>query len=106
MDSRCAPVCVRHDEPGTGNKRLREIVLEANRRAAQELSDQLASLYDYDGHLIATWRTTEGRRLHAHALSCAWQARMGDRPVLHLVPSQDDYDFIEDVMDSPPAAAL
>jgi len=94
--------CVRHDQPGTDNPRLRAILADASQRAGRDLGDELASLYDYNDYLLATWRTHEARRLWSPALTAAWAAGLGDgSPILHLLSSQEDADLANDAIDKP-----
>jgi hypothetical protein len=92
--------CIRHDRVGTDNPLLREILADAGTRTAADLNPFVRALYDYDGHLLATWRNTDARERYAGALTAAWRARMGGSSILHLVPSDDDYDYQEDVVDN------
>jgi hypothetical protein len=57
-------------------------------------------LYDYDGHLLVTWRDDAGREKFSAAMTAAWRDRVGDGRILHLIPSEDAYDYQEDVVDN------
>ena len=48
----------------------------------------------------AWWRDADARVTGADALTAAWQERMGETRILHLVPTEEDYDYQEDVVDN------
>jgi hypothetical protein len=79
---------------------LRAVLADAGKRAGRDLRPLLRSLYNYDGQLLATWQDADAREAGSSALSAAWQERMGESWILHLVPSDEDYDYQEDVVDN------
>jgi hypothetical protein len=86
--------CIRHGSASTSDPRLIK-ALDSIREAG--LPDIL-SLLDYDGQLWATWRTAAARDAGSALLSQAWKDVGGERGALHLVRSDDDYDYQEDCM--------
>lgn len=92
--------CTRHDQAGTDDPILRAVLAEASRRAGRNLDPLIRALYNYDGQLLATWRDPAAREVGAEALTGAWQERMGETRILHLVPTEEDYDYQEDVVDN------
>ena len=92
--------CTRHDRPGADDPLLREILADASHRAGRDLGGELVALYDYAGQLLASWRDAAARAASSNALGAAWRSRMGDASLLHLVPSEEDYDYQEDVVDN------
>jgi hypothetical protein len=96
------PLCTRHDRPGTDDPELSAILDNAEGRAGRELDGLLKVLYDHDGQLLATWRDEAGRASFGPALTAAWHEAMGsDAGILNLVPTDEGYDYQEDVMDNP-----
>ena len=95
------PLCTRHDRPGTEDPELLAILGDAETRAGRELGGLLAVMYNHDGQLLATWRNTEARDLFAPALTAAWQDAMDGAGILNLVPTDEQYDYQEDVMENP-----
>jgi hypothetical protein len=92
--------CTRHDRAGIGDPRLRAVLADANTRAGRDLSPVLRSLYDYDDHLLVTWRDRAARLAFSAMLTDAWHERVADGRILHLIPSDDGYDYQEDVVDN------
>jgi hypothetical protein len=86
--------CIRHGHASTCDARLVEVL--AIVRGAGLLD--IESLLDYDGQLWATWRTLAGRDAGSTALSKAWDDVGGERGCLHLLRSDDDYDYQDDCM--------
>lgn len=94
------PPCTRHDRPGAEDADLRDVLGEASRRAGRDCGPLLRALSNYDGRLLATWRDAAARQISRQALGDAWKDRTGDGTVLHLVPSDEEYDYQEDVVDN------
>ena len=88
---------VRHGEPSTADPRLAEALAIAQ-AAEVDAARGLVSLLDYDGQLWATWRNAAARSAGAGGLTRAWAQAGGERGALHLVPSEEDYDYQEDCM--------
>ena len=92
--------CIKYDQPGTADKRLRTALSNASALAEADLGEHLHALYDYNGQLWATWRSDGPRRDHAVALTRAWCELAGDARVVHLVSVDEQYDYQEDVLDN------
>lgn len=92
--------CTRHDQAGTADPLLREVLADASTRTRGDLSVLLLSLYMHEGELLATWKNDEGRKAGAPSLTEAWHAKVGPRRILNLVPTDFDYDYQEEVMDN------
>lgn len=92
--------CIKFDQPGAADDRLRQALRAASELAKTDLGDHLDSLYDYDGQLWATWRSSTPRENHAGALTRAWVDLAGASRVVHLLSLDDQYDYQEDVLDN------
>jgi hypothetical protein len=88
---------VRHGVASTTDARLAE-TLSIAQGLGVDPARGLVSLLDYDGQLWATWRDTAARAAGAGGLTRAWAEAGGERGALHLVPSEEDYDYQEDCM--------
>ncbi len=88
---------VRHGHASTQDPRLVETLAIAY-AAGLGADDRLISLLDYEDQLWATWRDRDARAAGAGFLTRAWTQAGGIRGALHLVPSEDDYDYQEDCM--------
>lgn len=94
------PPCTRHDRAGTDDPRLRAVLADASARAGQDLSPVLRSLYDHDEQLLVTWRDCMARMAFSTMLTTAWRDHSEGGQILHLIPSDDGYDYQEDVVDN------
>lgn len=92
--------CIKHDQAGISDKRLRVALADANTLAGVDLGEHLHALYDFHDQLWATWRSDDPRKRHAAALTRAWRALAGEARVVHLVSVDDQYDYQEDVLDN------
>ncbi len=92
--------CTRYDRSGTDDPVLREVLRDAGVRAGRDLSPYLRALYTHNDELIATWRARPDRATWSEMLSAAWRDKVGESRILHLIPTDDDYDFQEDVVDN------
>jgi len=95
-----SPPCTRHDRAGIDDPMLRDVLADASTRAGRNLSGLLRALYNHDGQLLATWRDAAARDRFAASLTASWQARTGNGRILNLAPSDEGYDYQEDVVDS------
>lgn len=96
------PLCTRHDRPGTDDPELLVVLADAETQAGRELNGLLKVLYNHDGQLLATWQDEAVRAAFAVALTAAWRNAMGDDAgILNLVPTDEGYDYQEDVIDNP-----
>jgi hypothetical protein len=86
--------CIRHGCASISDPRLIEVLNTVQDAGLREIE----SLLDYDGQLWATWRTLAGRDAGSAALSQAWEDVGGERGALHLLRSDDDYDYQDDCM--------
>jgi predicted restriction endonuclease len=92
--------CIRHDRAGVDDPRLRDVLADASARAGRDLSLVLRSLYDYDDNLLASWRDHAARLAFSGTLTAAWRDRVEEGRILHLILSNDGYDYQEDVVDN------
>ena len=92
--------CISHGKPGADDERLLEALALA-RKLDEDVASGLASLVDFDGRLLATWHSEAARSNHAAALTKAWSQITGSDGALHLVPTDEDYDYQEDCMNDP-----
>lgn len=92
--------CIKYDQAGTSNERLRTALRSASELAKADLDAHLLALYDYNDQLWATWRSDAPRKSHAEALTRAWRELAGNMRVAHLVSVDEEYDYQEDVLDN------
>ena len=92
--------CIKYDQPGTADKRLRTALRNADKLAGTDLGPHLHALYDYNEQLWATWRADTSRKSHAAALTQAWRELADNARVVHLISVDDEYDYQEDVLDN------
>ena len=92
------PPCIRHGDRNVADPRIIAALDQAMASGPPGLADQIRSLVDYDGQLWVTWRDVEARRSGAQALASAWGRLGGERGALHLVRSDEDFDYQEDCM--------
>jgi hypothetical protein len=90
--------CIRHGDASTADPRLIKALDIARGAGLFDIEARLESLLDYDGQLWATWRTLVGRDTSSAALSQAWKDVGGERGALHLLRSDDAYDYQSDCM--------
>jgi hypothetical protein len=90
--------CIRHGHASTWDPRLVKALAIVRRSGPSNIESMLESLLDYDGQLWATWRTIAGRDAGSAAFSQAWEDVGGERGALHLLRSDDDYDYQDDCM--------
>ncbi|MCT2401217.1 hypothetical protein [Novosphingobium mangrovi (ex Huang et al. 2023)] len=97
-----APIpCTRHDRVGTDDPLLRRVLAGAGTRHGCELTPLLLALYMHEGQLLATWKCRKDLKSGSAALDAAWHAEEGEGTILHLVPSDAEYDYQEEVMENP-----
>lgn len=92
-----SPPCIRHGVKGVADPRLLHM-LDIVRREDPAIAGKLISLLDHDGRLWATWRDDKARRAGSTLLTRAWAETGGEDGALHLIRSDDDYDYQEDCM--------
>ncbi len=90
--------CIRHGHASTCDARLQSVLATAQANGQTNILTLLESLTDYDGQLWITWRTPAGRDAASAMLSQAWDELGGERGALHLVRSDDSYDYQSDCM--------
>jgi hypothetical protein len=90
--------CIRHGHASTCDARLQSVLAKAQASGQTYIVALLEALTDYDGQLWATWRTPEGRDAASAMLSRAWDDLGGERGALHLVRTNDGYDYQSDCM--------
>jgi len=93
-----APPCIRHGVRGIADARVTALLEAASRAAEPELAAAVESMIDFDEQLWTTWRTPADRAACAAFVDRAWAALGGSRGTLHLVRSDEDYDYQEDCM--------
>jgi hypothetical protein len=86
--------CIRHGSASISDPRL----IKALKIAQDAGLRDIESLLDYDGQLWATWRTPSGRDAGSALLSHAWEKLGGERGALHLLRSDDAYDYQDQCM--------
>ncbi len=92
-------ICTRHGVPGTEDVELLELA-RALAQSDSEAIAELGSLHDYEGQLWATWSSDGARDRFGSALSELWRQRHPDGKALNLSPSEEAYDFQEDVINN------
>lgn len=92
--------CIKHGTSGIADARLRD-TLELSCRNGPKLLQELSSLVDFEGQLWATWHDEAGRGRHSGALTEAWAKISGHANVMHLVPTDENFDYQEDCMNDP-----
>jgi len=90
--------CIRHGHASTCDARLQSVLAKAQAGGQTDIVALLEALTDYDGQLWATWRTPKGRDTASAILSQAWDDLGGERGALHLVRTDDGYDYQSDCM--------
>lgn len=92
------PPCTRHGVRGTADPRIMAVLEASSRVAGESLAGRIESMIDFDDQLWTTWRSPEDRAAAARHVDHAWTECGGKRGTLHLVRSDDDYDYQEDCM--------
>jgi len=92
--------CTRHGAKGVHDERLIELLALAQKRMGLSPVPHLRSLHYFNGQLWATWKDAATRAKFARAVDEAWKELPESGPTLHLVPSDDAYDFQENVMNN------
>jgi hypothetical protein len=95
------PPCIRHGEKGIADARLLSALAAFRTGNGIALDDKIEAMTDYDGQLWTTWRDPADRDRFASALSRVWEQVGGERGALHLVRSDEDFDYQEDCMSDP-----
>lgn len=90
--------CIRHGHASTCDARLVKVLAIVRSSGRSDIEAMLESLLDYEGQLWATWRTFACRDAGSAMLSQAWVDVGGERGALHLVRSDDAYDYQDDCM--------
>ncbi|MFS0736617.1 hypothetical protein ABC347_06170 [Sphingomonas sp. 1P06PA] len=89
---------IRHGVAGLADPRIDRALALASADGLDHAGASLLSLVDYEGQLWATWRDANYRSRFAPLLTRAWAKAGGERGMLHLIPSAEDYDYQEDCM--------
>jgi hypothetical protein len=92
--------CTRHGEVGVRDTRLVELLTAAQKHVDSCLASNLSSLHYFNGQLWATWKDDASRAQFARTIDRTWQALPENGPTVHLIPSDESYDFQEDVMNN------
>jgi hypothetical protein len=92
--------CIRHGEPGVRDPRLLELLSEAQHQTAVDLSLHLRALTYFNGQLWCTWTDETARSKFARALDKVWAGLGESGSTMHLVPSDEPYDYQEEVMNN------
>ena len=92
------PPCIRHGEKGTEDARLLRALQTAASESGQPVEAELELLTDFGGQLWASWRSPQSRDLHGPSLTRAWAQVGGEGGALHLVRSEENFDYQEDCM--------
>ena len=92
------PPCIRHGENGIEDARLLSALELAAAETGPSIRSEVALLTDFNGQLWAAWHDAADRDRHAPVLSRAWE-RVGGAPgALHLIRSEENFDYQEDCM--------
>jgi hypothetical protein len=92
--------CIRHGEPGVRDARLLELLSEAQNRVPVDLSLHLRALTCFNGQLWCTWKDAAARSKLARVIDKVWKGLGESGSTMHLVPSDEPYDYQEEVMNN------
>ncbi len=92
------PPCIRHGIRGTADARVMDVLEASSRAAGVSLAERIESIIDFDDQLWTTWRSPQDRASFSLFIDRAWAAQGGGRGTLHLIRSNEDYDYQEDCM--------
>jgi hypothetical protein len=92
--------CTRHGEAGVRDARLVELLTAAQKQVDSSLAPYLRSLHYFNGQLWATWKDDASRSKFARTIDLAWRALPETGPTVHLIPSDESYDYQENVMNN------
>jgi hypothetical protein len=96
-----APVpCVRHGEPGVRDEALLRLLAATQTRVSVDISLHLRLLTYFHEQLWCTWKDTAARSKFARVVDDAWKALGESGPTIHLVPSDQSYDYQEEIMNN------
>jgi hypothetical protein len=94
------PPCIRHGIRGTADARVMAALEESSRAAGERLNGRIESMVDFDDQLWTTWRSPDDRTAFSALVDHAWAEGSGSRGTLHLIRSDEDYDYQEDCMNA------
>jgi hypothetical protein len=92
--------CTRHGEAGVRDERLVELLTAAQRCVDANLASHLSSLHYFNGQLWVTWKDDASRSTFARTIDQTWRALSETGPTVHLIPSDESYDYQENVMNN------
>lgn len=92
--------CTRHGANGVRDERLIELLSLTQKHMGFSPVPHLRSLHYFNGQLWATWKDEAAREKFARTVDAAWLELPESGPTLHLVPSDEAYDFQENVMNN------
>ena len=93
-----SPPCIKHGIRGTTDERVTAALEASSHAAGEQLTGRIESMIDFDDQLWTTWRSDNDRTAFAAMVDSAWADCGGGRGTLHLVRSNEDYDYQEDCM--------
>lgn len=82
------------------DRRLLELLSEAQNHVAVDLSLHLRALTYFNGQLWCTWMDETARSNFARAIDKVWTGLGESGSTMHLVPSDEPYDYQEEVMNN------
>jgi hypothetical protein len=100
-----APPCTKHGICGIADERILAVLGAASLAADRALSAHIESMIDFDDQLWTTWRSPADRDALALHIDRAWADGGGSRGTLHLIRSNEDYDYQEDCMNEAASAS-
>lgn len=93
-----SPPCIKHGIRGTADERVTAALEASSHAAGERLAGRIGSMVDFDDQLWTTWRSDNDRTAFAAMVDRAWAECGGGRGTLHLIRSNEDYDYQEDCM--------
>lgn len=92
--------CIRADEPGASNERLRALVTAAEQLAGTSLAGTLVSIYEHAGFLFVSWRDPAARETWSRFVTQALHDSRPGTACNHLVPGDQDVEYDEHALES------
>lgn len=92
--------CIRADEPGASNERLRALVTAAEQLAGASLAGTLVSVYEHAGFLFVSWRDPAAREMGSRFVTQALHDSRPGTACNHLVPGDQDVEYDEHALES------